>query len=259
MKVHLEYSREGTHSYDGLKISSSEDIAALVRKVKGVLDDSATADEISDNFDTLGLAGFSEDYLNEIINLNPADSYYTPWRTGEALAEILLTENYNCWIPFSKQSDTTNLATSQTGVDLLGIASNDNGNILLLFAEVKTSSEATRPPRIVHGSGRDCLTAQLKDVINSRQKQAICIRYLAARFKQQHPRIDEFVAAVKSHQQGKFAVYGVVVRDTAPHKDDLEATSNSIANDTACQSHPTSLFALHVSSLEQLTTMVKSA
>lgn len=259
MNVSSIYARSGSHSYSGLAIADSEDLSALARKLHDILADATTTDTILNNFETLGLAGFSDERLNEIANLDLPSSHFTKWRTGEALAQVLLEENYSCWIPFSKEANTTNFNTSTTGIDLLGIATDTAGNMLLLFAEVKTSSEAVSPPQIVHSSKKDCLTNQLKDIIKNKNKRDDHMRYLAKEFGTSHPEINRFVEAVRAYMDDKYAIYGLVVRDTDPNKDDLEITSDALISDSNCDDHDCVLLSLNTDKLDQIVEMVQAA
>ena len=60
------------------------------------------------------------------------------------------------------------------------------------------------------------------------------MRYLAKEFGSAHPQIDRFVQAARNYlSDGTYAVYGLVIRDTEPNKDDLELTSDSLIADVS--------------------------
>lgn len=259
MKVSSVYARGGSHPYDGLIIDDAEDLSQLAIKLKNILSDVETTNDLLENFETIGLTGFSSDRLNEIAVLDLPANYFKKWRIGEALSHVLLEENYDCWIPFSKEANTTNHNTSNTGIDIIGIATDSHGNMLLLFAEVKTSSEAACPPQIVHSSKSDCLTNQLKDIIKNKKKRNEHMRYLAKEFGTDHPQIERFVEAARRYlSNDEYALYGLVVRDTEPNKDDLEVTSNALTTDISCEGSTSSLLSLHSDKLNDLVAMVQA-
>lgn len=259
MNVTSVYSRSSQRQYHGLVINEGEDLDLLASKLKSIIDDSETAESILENFDTIGLTGFSSDILREIANLTLPEEHYEEWRVGEALSQVLLEENYRCIVPFSKESNTTNHKTSNTGIDLLGLALGEDDSVLLLFAEVKTSSENRNPPQIVHGSS-GCLTDQLKDIIKNKQKRMEHMRYLAKEFGSDHENIAQFVDAMNNYlDRGHYDLYGVVIRDTEPNERDLSQTANAIDSDNDCMHQNCTLLSLHVSSMTELKEKVLAA
>ena len=84
------------------------------------------------------------------------------WAVGEALAESVLADDDTreiCW-PWNLVRDRRTLKASLPGADLVGFC-NEGDAVLLLFGEVKTSSDASTPPNVMNGSGG--MAWQLKD------------------------------------------------------------------------------------------------
>ena len=259
MNVSDVYIRGGNHPYSGFVLHADEDIEALAVKLKDILTDVDTTNTLLVNFETIGLTGFSTDQLTGIVDLNLPSGHFKKWRIGEALAQVLLEENYSCLIPFSKEANTTNHNTSNTGIDIIGMTTDNNGAMLLLFAEVKTSSEEAYPPQIVHSSKALSLTNQLKDIIKNKKKRNEHMRYLAKEFGSVHPLIEQFAQAARSYiETDEYAVYGLVVRDTAPNKNDLEKTSDALIADTDCSSHSAQLISIHSNQLDNLVEKVQA-
>ncbi len=63
----------------------------------------------------------------------------------EALAEVILEKNFSCRFYWNKLRDARNPAGNMTGADQMGFIYYEN-EVLFLFGEVKTSSEAKSPP-----------------------------------------------------------------------------------------------------------------
>lgn len=260
MKVSSVYARDGIHPYDGLVLDETEDISLLADKLKNILTDVDTSKTLLENFETIGLTGFSPQQLGEIVDLSLPKGYFKKWRIGEALAQVLLEENYSCLVPFSKEANTTNHNTSNTGIDIIGITTDSDGTMLLLFAEVKTSSEKAYPPQIAHGSHVLSLTNQLKDIIKNKKKRNEHMRYLAKEFGSVHPLIDKFAEAARAYiHDDQYAVYGLLIRDTDPNEADLEKTSDSLISDTDCESQSAQLISLYSNKLNDIIDGVRAS
>ena len=123
----------------------------MARRVKARVED----DEVADPFaaELLGMAttGMSGEFVEKLLRAVPDAK---PWAIGEALAECLLSDNDAgeiCW-PWNSARDRRTPRASLPGADLVGFWKKGD-TVLLLFGEVKTSSDRHVPPRVMSGSG----------------------------------------------------------------------------------------------------------
>ena len=67
-----------------------------------------------------------------------------------AIAEVYLTDHRSCQFPWPLGRDERKSSSSLPRADLVGFRTDESGNALA-FGEVKTSSEANYPPRVMYG------------------------------------------------------------------------------------------------------------
>ena len=151
------------------------------------------------------------------------------WRVGEAIAESYLSEHRFCWFPWPDGRDERKNGSSLPGADLVGLGTDDQGDCLA-FGEVKTSSDSNYPPSIMYG--RTGLKRQLEDLRNREDIRDSILRYLAHRAKKSEWR-PQFENAGKRYLKNKsdVQIYGFLVRDVKPHKDDLAIRVLDLAKD----------------------------
>lgn len=149
------------------------------------------------------------------------------WDIGEALAECLLEQDTdrNVDWPWNTVRDKRTPRASLPGADLVGFCSQGD-TVLLLFGEVKTSSDAGSPPNVMHGGGG--MTWQLERSANQLDIQRSLLQWLSARCRTDKYR-DLYEKAVSRYlaSHGKeILIVGVLIRDT----DRTRRTSKIAAN-----------------------------
>lgn len=207
----------------GLRWSGEELDAALTGPVAAVLfDDEGTADieEI-----LLGLADteFEQDGLRRVL---AGPTRIEDWRVGEAIAETWLTDHRDCHFPWPDGRDERKRGSSLPGADLVGLHTDTHGDCLA-FGEVKTSSEPRYPPGTMYGSKG--LKRQLEDLRDRTSIRDDLFKYLGHRATGAAWK-DRFQRAGKRYLANKsdVALFGFLVRDVAPHQDDLRAPVDSL-------------------------------
>ena len=117
------------------------------RYMRAVVQPRIADDELSFDTDMRGLAttGMATQYVERMLN-----AMFEPeaWEVGEALAECALRDDSDRQIhwPWNTVRDRRTPRASLPGADLVGFCCED-GNVALLFGEVKTSSDTNSPPR----------------------------------------------------------------------------------------------------------------
>ncbi len=229
VNITIKFNYEDSPHRDYKGISFNEDVAkALLRnQVKDKLLDQPQRDELLNYLKTLEQdTGFqkSETLLIDIQSLQNQEVDVQNFRIGEALAEVVLEENFNCRFYWNELRDARNPKGNKTGADLVGFIEIED-NVLFLFGEVKTSSEQKSPPQVM--SNPDGIENQLKDLYNDRQKRLILISYIknkiglvdSEKFK------EDFNNAIKNYYKQNstnYILYGVLVRDTNPAENDIK-------------------------------------
>jgi len=153
------------------------------------------------------------------------------WQIGEALAEAFLAAVEVCTFPWPTARDLRDLKASLPGTDLVGFQAtgDDTRPFRFAFGEVKTSHDSIVPPKVMYG--RHGLKAQLEDLRNVKATRDTLFRYLAFRAKGALWEATFRHAARRYlNDAGDVAIFGVLVRDTSPHGDDLRARATALAD-----------------------------
>jgi hypothetical protein len=169
---------------------------------------------------------FAQDALSTLL-----DDAREPeaWRVGEALAETYLTIHHNCNFPWPDGRDERKRSSSLPGADLVGFQ-RDGAQERFAFGEVKTSTERSYPPGAAYG--RHGLKQQLEDLRDCRAIRDDLVKYLGHRAVSATWR-GRYCAAAAVYlcDPSEVRIFGVLVRDVAPHEDDLRARVASLAKD----------------------------
>jgi hypothetical protein len=180
-----------------------------------VFDESGKAD-IGALLSSLADTQFQKDGVERIL-ANPTT--VEDWRVGEALAEAYVIEHRNGLFPWPDGRDERKQGSSLPGADLVGFrgAAND---ACFAFGEVKTSGENRYPPGAMHG--RTGLKQQLEDLRDDKTIRDDLVEYLAYR-AMKSDWLDYYKSAAKRYLASSSDVYvfGILIRDVAPHQDDL--------------------------------------
>lgn len=232
MNVVYEYSETALRNYQGATLDEKECHDHLKGAVKDNLLDREQRDELLDTLNTLKSdTGFDAEHLmadiqaweNEEVNVQN-------FRIGEAYAEIVMEENFQCRFHWNELRDARNPKGNKTGADLVGFIEVD-GQILFLFGEVKTSSENAHPPQVM--TYQDGMESQLCDLCEQPEKRRILISYLqnkARLFDDGHRFKEDFNESVKAYYaaNGMYHLVGVLVRDTKPIEKDISESYHRI-------------------------------
>ncbi len=174
----------------------------------------------------------NEELIADIQALENEQMELSPFRVGEAFAEVILEEEFVCRFHWNENRDTRNPKGNKTGADLVGFIEVD-GQVLFLFGEVKTSSETTnRPPQVM--TSKDGMERQLKDLYVDRDKRIILISYLQNKmrhFPEGHPFQADFKVSLRNYYSSncQFQLIGVLVRDVEVDHRDLSLSFNRLS------------------------------
>ncbi|MXZ71854.1 MAG: hypothetical protein F4Z04_10210 [Acidobacteria bacterium] len=200
----------------GLQWSDDELNAAMGGRVATVLFDDDGKANIEEILVGLAETAFAQDGLRRVLE-DPDE--IEDWRVGEAIAETYLTDHRSCIFPWPHGRDERKSGSSLPGADLVGFGTDDAGDCLA-FGEVKTSRERKYPPGTMYG--RTGLKQQLEDL---RDREAIrhdLMKYLGHRARSANWRGQFERAAIRYlRNTSDVQLYGFLVRDVAPHPDDL--------------------------------------
>jgi len=209
----------------GHQFSEAEVVAALKERLPAILWDEAGKADIGDALAGVASTHFESDRIAEALG---RDREVEDWQVGEAIAEAYLIDHHDCEFPWPSSRDVRNPNASPTGADLVGFQKHDE-TLRFAFGEVKTSGEKKYPPHAVFG--RSGLQKQLEQLRDSKQvKDHLVLRYLALR-AQKSAWYDKFVTATKRYlaNDTDVSLFGVMVRDVEPHKDDLSGRTSALS------------------------------
>jgi hypothetical protein len=220
MRVAATHYTIGAHPVTGagFGVSATDLDASLSGSIATVVFDDAGHDEIANLLGSVADTDFAQENLEELLNNEhePED-----WRVGEALAECYLVENRNCHFPWPDGRDERKRGSSLPGADLVGFQ-RDGQIERFAFGEVKTSAENSYPPGAAYG--RHGLKQQLEDLRDRRTIRDDLVKYLGHRASQSTWRERyQSAAGVYLRDPSEVRIFGVLVRDVAPHQDDLRA------------------------------------
>ena len=199
----------------------------LANRVKARVED----DEAQDPFaaELLGMAttGMATEFVEKLLRAVPEEK---SWAVGEALAECVLADDETrevCW-PWNLVRDRRTPRASLPGADLVGFCKEGDA-VVLLFGEVKTSSDTSTPPNVMNGAGG--MSWQLKDEATRLDIHHALLKWLRARCKSAEHRA-LYRAAVHRYVQSlgrEILLVGILLRDTEPSELDVTARANALA------------------------------
>lgn len=219
-------SNRGPVGWVGFRVNDPEMFRRyLLGPVKSRLADREQAELFESDLRALTTTGMATDTLNRLL---AGQSAPNSWEVGEALAECLLTDGMGVRWPSNTERDKRTPKASLPGADLIGFV-NDGGKVLLLFGEVKTSSERKSPPQVL--TKRDGMINQL-DRLNSDHGIHRCLlNWLHARCKNTAtwPLFQEAVQHYLASRGRDLMLAGLLMRDTTPDEKDLASPAVSLA------------------------------
>jgi hypothetical protein len=169
----------------------------------------------------MATTGMATEFVEQLIKAVPNPK---GWEVGEALAECALQQDAGRDVhwPWNTVRDRRTPRASLPGTDLVGFF-RENDSVLLLFGEVKTSSDSSTPPNVMNGGSG--MTWQLEQSATRLDIQHALLKWLHSRC-QLEPYRNLFERAVGRYlkSEGKeLLLVGVLIRDTAPSELDLKS------------------------------------
>lgn len=217
---------EGSATWEGHDV---EDDLRFNRYLRDVVSPRIAGSDNSFESTLLGLAttGMETEFVGRLLN---ATSEPKSWEIGEALAECLLRDGADREVhwPWNTVRDRRTPRASLPGADLVGFQCEGDA-VLLLFGEVKTSSDRSTPPSVMNGGSG--MAWQLERSASQLDVQRSLLQWLYARCATDlHLQLyEKAVARYLSSEGTDFLLVGVLIRDTEPSELDLKARGRSLA------------------------------
>lgn len=195
-------------------------------RVKARVEDDEAQDPFAAELRGMATTGMATEFVESLLRAVPEEKL---WAVGEALAECVLADDDAreiCW-PWNLVRDRRTPRASLPGADLVGFCKEGDA-ALLLFGEVKTSSDASTPPKVMNGSGG--MAWQLKDEATRLDIQHALLKWLRARCESSEHRA-LYRAAVQRYVRSlgkEILLVGILLRDTEPNELDVTARTKSL-------------------------------
>jgi len=200
----------------------------VASRVRARVEDDDTHNPFEAELRDMATTGMETVFVESLLRAVPAEK---SWAIGEALAECVLADDDTreiCW-PWNLVRDRRTPRASLPGADLVGFCK-EGDSVLLLFGEVKTSSDANTPPNVMNGSGG--MAWQLKDEATRLDIQRALLKWLRTRCESSE-HLALYRAAVQRYVQShgkEILLIGILLRDTDPDERDVTARAKSLAD-----------------------------
>ena len=196
-------------------------------RVKARVEDDEAQGQFAAELRGMATTGMATEFVENLLRAVPEEK---SWAVGEALAECVLAddETREIYWPWNLVRDRRTPRASLPGADLVGFCKEDDA-VLLLFGEVKTSSDASTPPNVMNGSGG--MAWQLKDEATHLNIQHALLKWLRARCESAEHRA-LYQTAVHRYVQSlgkEILLVGILLRDTEPNELDVIARAKALA------------------------------
>lgn len=214
------------NGYCGISFNDENDFKSLLcSDIKKRLVDEPVRQDLLSTLKILQTdTGFAtcQNLLLDIQALSNNNINVKNFEIGEAIAEVVLKNDFKCRFHWNKRRDSKNPEANQTGADLVGFIEL-KGEILFLFGEVKTSSEEKSPPQVLTQEGKGMIS-QLKELYSNHKKRLDLIRYLQTKIALNDNIKEDFQSAIKAYYNpdNNYQLIGVLIRDTEAIEDDLK-------------------------------------
>lgn len=201
--------------------------AYVADRVKSRAEDDEAQDSFAAELRGMATTGMATDFVEKLLRAVPEEQ---AWAVGEALAECVLADDENrevCW-PWNLVRDRRTPRASLPGADLVGFCK-EGESVLLLFGEVKTSSDTGTPPGVMNGSGG--MAWQLEEEATRLDIQHALLKWLRSRCNAPQHR-ELYQAAVQRYVQSvgkEILLVGILLRDTEPNELDVTARAKALA------------------------------
>ncbi|HFQ5279674.1 hypothetical protein ACEV9E_03785 [Vibrio parahaemolyticus] len=209
--------------------------------VKAILQDTTGQEELHGLLAGLVTTDFEHAELSEVL---AETNEMEDWLVGEAIAEAFVSEHGGCEYPWPTSRDLKNSNASPAGCDLTGLQLLDDQELpyRFSFGEVKTSYSASSPPSVMTSLGH-----QLFGLRDDKRVKSDLVKYLG-RHSIGKPWQFKYQSAAKRYLQSNgtdIAVYGVLIRDTAPQETDIRGKASALAANCPASTN-IELHALHI-------------
>jgi hypothetical protein len=223
--VHYQ-GQTGGACWEGRHVADPKRFASFMRQVvRPRVADEASAFEP----DLRGLAttGMATELVERLLHAVPEPQ---GWEIGEALAECALENDSGREVhwPWNTVRDRRTPRASLPGTDLVGFLCQGD-TVLLLFGEVKTSSDTSSPPHVMHGGTG--MAWQLDAGASRLEIQRSLLQWLHARCLGEPYRglYKEAVSRYLASDGKELLIVGVLLRDTPPNEADLQRRGKALA------------------------------
>lgn len=227
-EVRYSGAHENASWYGRAVVEEDHFTSYVARRVKSRVEDADGSIPFEAELRGMATTGMETAFVEKLLRAVPEEK---SWAIGEALAECVLADDDAreiCW-PWNLVRDRRTPRASLPGADLVGFCKEDD-SILLLFGEVKTSSDSSTPPNVMNGSGG--MPWQLRDEATRLDIQHALLKWLRARCVSDGHRA-LYQAAVQRYVQSlgkEILLIGILLRDTDPNELDVTARAKSLAN-----------------------------
>jgi hypothetical protein len=177
----------------------------------------------------LATTNMATEHVERLLNAVPEP---LGWEIGEAFADCMLQADPDREIhwPWNTVRDRRTPRGSLPGADLVGFCRKGE-DVLLLFGEVKTSSDRRTPPQVMNGVNG--MTWQLEQSVTRLDIQATLLHWLFPRCQMSDFYNDLYKRAVARYLSSKgteLLLVGVLLRDTPPSERDIVGRASDLAN-----------------------------
>jgi len=213
-------------SWHGVSLADGEVFNSFMSKdVADRLHDTEGSSDFEALLRGLPSTGFTNDSIDKILTADIPEE--RGWAIGEAMAEAYLTRRHGIVWPWNMERDKRVPSASLPGADLVGFDVN-GGTPRLAFGEVKTSGDANTPPGVMNG--RSGMTHQIDNLANNLAIVVQLLKWLCPRCKAEHEEIYKAAVGFFINSGNKAtALFGVLIRDTAPSELDLQARAKALS------------------------------
>lgn len=225
----IHYSGSANYAcWEGRHVDNVKRFKRFVREVvRPRIADSGSSFES----DIRGLAttGMATEFVERLLRAVPEPE---SWEVGEALAECALQQDSGREVhwPWNTVRDRRTPRASLPGTDLVGFYRKGD-SVLLLFGEVKTSSDLRTPPNVMNGGSG--MAWQLVQSATRLDIQHTLLEWLHSRC-QSEPFRDLYKKAVGRYlnsNRKELLLVGILIRDTGPNELDLKSRGQALSKD----------------------------
>lgn len=226
-KVHYSGAHGNALWYGRIVADEHRFKSYVASRVRARVEDDDNHDPFEAELRGMATTGMQTSFVERLLKAVPDEK---SWAVGEALAECVLADDDTRGIfwPWNLVRDRRTPRASLPGADLVGFCKEGEA-VLLLFGEVKTSSDAGTPPNVMNGSGG--MVWQLEEEATRLDIQHALLKWLRFRCDAlEHQEL--YRAAIRRYVQSvgkEILLVGILLRDTKPNELDLTARAKALA------------------------------